>query len=343
MYTHVFVTHAPLQEHLADGIIRDLRLDEGRVLVIRVRGSFVAEEKRPYTVVNGDRFQRSTGLNPFKHRRRNAHILASYRREVTDRLADEYVVYAPMYTYWYLRALAENSDRYFFLEDGFGSLRTVGEMAAALPVSAPGGLRNWLRQRGTLRDQRPAVRTRDALFAGAAGGYVSSPLSFPWLPEERRFVVRNLFTPDYVGQYPGAVILALSRPVESGNISLADYLDLLSYVLGRLRARGLERAYYKLHPLQEAGPHRADYHRVLGGGGTDLTLIALPDHTDVERLAAGNRMTLVTGYSTLALSVHQTGNEVLTYLPEMLRRSAGIRSFLSPSIVRTLGEIANEL
>lgn len=348
MFTHVFVTHANLQLHLTAAIVRDLGLDPDRVLLIQVRGSYGRGERLPFETLNGDRYQRSTGVNPVKHRRRNAAILARFQDEVMSRLAEGYTVLAPMYTYWYLRALAAGAGKYYFLEDGFGSFRTLAELDATLPVerqpALKEGLRNGLRELGLVAAQRIPVTPRQELFRGSAGGFITSPLSFPWLPPGKRHLVSSVFSPGHIGEFDGAVMLCLSCHVEVGNFSLPDYLALQQYVLGRLADRGVQKVYLKYHPLQLNKPNNLRAYRTFfQSPDWGVMVEELSSDHSMERIAASNRITLVTGFSTLTLSVSQTGNQVWTFLPEILRRSEKVRTALPESVVRVVGELAEEL
>ena len=120
-YTHVFSVHSSLQEQLAVALVRDRGIDPAAVLFLCTRGSFRSAEDYPFTAVDGDLYRTNGGYNLAKHRRRNLIANARFTIEVLDELAPEFQVYAPMYTYWYLRLLRERAAAYHVVEDGFGS------------------------------------------------------------------------------------------------------------------------------------------------------------------------------------------------------------------------------
>ena len=322
-YTHVFATHASLQENLVDAIIRRESIDPGRVLVLRVRKSFREGGKHPYTVLNGDRYANNSGWNVPAHRRGNRRKYEVFKQEVLNRLAPDFQMYSPMYTYWYLNVLAAQAAAYHVLEDGLGSFQSREELQRHFDKLK---VRSWKKaiavgkmRAAMLPGQGLSPSRGDALLNGVGRAYGTAAECFPWIDEERRVVLKNVFPPAYVGEYDGATVLGLSCLVEAELMSLTAYEKLLRRVIGKIAARGTRELYVKLHPQQAVRPENAArYRAVLTQTHPELVVRELPQGTGVEALAAGNRIVFITGLSTLAFHVAATGAEVLIYLDDIV-------------------------
>ena len=333
-YTHVFSTHSMLQEQISDAIIREAGIDPGEVLVIRVRGSFRPEERAAYRILDGGRYGSGGGYNVIKHRRRNRAAYQLFEREVLNELADDFQMYSAMYTYWYLVDLKQRSAAYHVLEDGFGSYQTLAEQQsffAQMSATTFGQRLATLRRRAA---QLPVQRVKETDFMGLLRGvtyfYTTSAACFPWVEPERKRVVRRPFVPRYVGVYEGATVLGTSCFVESGFFPLTDYLPMLRGVLQKITNRGITELYVKLHPAQAAHPkNAAAYRAVFTEFGERLRITELPQGTSIESLASGNRITFITGVSTLAFHVEATGAKVLTYLEEVEKIGPHATSYLA--------------
>jgi len=321
-YTHVFSSHSMLQEQLTDAIIREEGLAPENVLVIRARGSFRPEERAAYRILDGGRFATSGGYNIVKHRRRNRAVYELFQREVLNGLAEGFQLYSAMYTYWYLWALKRRSGAYHIMEDGFGSYQTLAEQQTffrTMSTTTLGQRLAVLRRRAAqLPEQRPGKTDFNALLAGAASFCVTSAQCFPWALPERKRVVTQPFLPRWIGEYEGAVVLGTSCFVESKVFPLAEYLPLLRGVLQKIVGRGIGELFVKFHPAQAANTsNAAAYRAVLAEFADRIRITELPQGTSIESLAAGNRITFITGVSTLAFHVEATGATVLSYLEDV--------------------------
>ena len=321
-YHHVFSTHSMLQEQLTDAIIRNAGLDTAEVVVIRVRGSYRAEEEAAYRILDGGTYGTGGGNNVIKHRRRNRAAYERFKREVLDELAPTFQVYSAMYTYWYLRLLAERAADYHILEDGFGSYQSLAEQRhffasrAELPLA--GRLRVWRRRVCQVSAQRPAALDFQRLLDGATSYYTTSPACFPWVEEARKVVVAAPFPPRYVGRYEGATVMGTSCMVETAVLTMEEYLPMLRRVLHKVADRGVTQLYLKFHPAQAGRKaHLKIYRALLAEFAGRMQITELPQGTSIESLAAGNHITFITGVSTLAFHVGATGAEVLSYLKEV--------------------------
>ena len=321
-YTHVFSSHTMLQEQLTDAIIREANLDPDEVLVIRVRGSFRPEERAAYRILDGGRYGVTGGYNVPKHRRRNRAALVRFEQEVLEQLAPDFQIYSAMYTYWYLVELKRRAKQYHVLEDGFGSYQTLEEQksffAQMTATTFSQRLATLRRRMAQLPVQRPGKADFVGLLKGVSLYYTTSAECFPWVEPERKRVVAQPFLPLYAGEYEGETVLGTSCFVESGFFPLEDYLSLLRRVLGKITERGVKELFVKFHPAQAASPkNAAAYRAVLAEFADKMTISELPQGTSIESLAAGSRITFVTGVSTLAFHVYATGATVLSYLEEV--------------------------
>jgi len=322
-YTHVFATHAPLQEHLVDAIIRREDISPDRVLVLRVRKSFREGGKQPYTVVNGDRYANDNGWNMLKHRRENHRKHLLFREEIMSKLAPGFQMYSPMYTYWYLNVLGAKAGAYHVLEDGLGSFQSREELQQHFDKLKVRSLRKAITvakmQVTMLPGQRLSPGLGNDLLDGVGYAYGTAEECFPWIDDKRRVVLKNVFPPAYVGEYEGTTILALSCLVEAKLMPLTAYEELLRKVIGKITARGTRELYFKLHPQQAVHPDNAiRYRTVLTQTNPELIIRELPQGTGIESLAAGNDITFITGLSTLAYHVAATGAEVFIYFDDII-------------------------
>ncbi|MBC6994121.1 hypothetical protein QWY85_18825 [Neolewinella lacunae] len=347
-FAHVFVTHAILQERLTDAIIRQENLDPATVLVIRSRGSYRAGDTAAYPIRNGEEYLAANGRNLLRHRRTNRRRYAHFKAEVLDQVAPDFQVYAPMYTYWYINVLAHHAAAYHVLEDGFGSYQSREELGFYFNFLRVEGwrqqLRAWQARTTMVPGQRLNVGRTIALLDGVGRCYSTLPGCFPWAAPEKRVVVREVFPPQFVGEYTGAYVLGTSCLVESGYIALPVYLTLLRTVLTKIVARGITVLYVKLHPVQARHPENApQYRAVLAEFRDQIELRELPQTTSIESLAAGNRITFITGISTLAFHVAATGSEVLHYHADILRLAPGATDYLAKTGVEIYYRIARPL
>lgn len=323
MIKHVFVTHAVLQERIVDAIIRDKGLLPAEVIVLKVRGSWRQKAPGPYLTLNGEKYMSSSGWNFFKHRARNGEIYAHFKRDVLDRLSPDYEVYSPMYTYWYLRLLKERAKHYSFLEDGFGSYKSLAEYDRLFQKARKSSfskkmsnIRQWL---STLGEQRIRQSLERELLFGANELFISLPGAFSWADQQRVTLLKNVFPPKYVGEYEGCVILGTSTLVEQLKVPLEDYLRMLGQVLNKVIGRGITVLYVKLHPVQSAHRNNAKAYRAFFESFSEqLEIRELPANTEIEGLAAGNNITFITGISTLGFHVAATGATVYSYLDLMV-------------------------
>lgn len=343
-YSHVFATHASLQENLVNAIIRHESIDPERVLVLRVRKSFREGGKHPYAVLNGDRYANNSGWNVPVHRRKNRRKYKLFREEVLERLAPDFQMYSPMYTYWYLNVLAAKAAAYHVLEDGLGSFQSREELQrhfAKLKV------RSWEKaiavgkmRAAMLPGQGLSPGRGNALLDGVGRAYGTAAECFPWIDDGRRVVLKDVFPPAYVGEYEGATVLGLSCLVEAKLMPLATYEELLRKVIGKIAARGTRELFVKLHPQQAVHPENAArYRAVLTRTHPELVVRELPQVTGIESLAAGNRIVFITGLSTLAFHVAATGAEVRIYLDDIYAAAPEIAG----GITRTGEEILRRI
>ncbi len=330
-YSHVFATHALLQEHLVDAIIRDAQILPENVLVIRMRQSFRAGEARPYRVIDGDQFNTTNGRNLPGHRLANRRRCRAFEQQVLAALTPGFMVYSPMYTFWYLNVLAAKASAYHVLEDGFASYLPREEILKYINLTRPfTGRRKWQRQLVTEPLQRTLAPAGQALLEEAGRFYVTSRLGFPWLPDRRRVVVSGTFPPYAPGEYAAAVVWGPGCLVEAGYVTVPVYQSLIRGVMDKLLAAGVTRLYFKWHPTQVAHPANLQaYRAVLTEYQDRLQLVELAQSVSIESLAAGNEITLITGFSTLSFHVAAAGGEVRTYLADILR--------VAPAVGQRLG------
>lgn len=320
-YRYVFATHAKLQEYLADAYIRQRNIPVGEVLLIRNRGTFDMSTDSVCDSIDGDRFLPTNGRNVASHRLENRRREAAFRREVLDRCAADFQVYSAMYTYWYLRLLRRYSAGHHVMEDGLGSFQSLEEFdhffRMAERKDGPWTVARLRRTLSHTRSQRITDIGGRELFATAASFLTTSPLCFPWVSPDRRVVLGNVFPPEFEGAYAGATILGTSCLVEDNMVSLPAYLEMLGGVMDKIGRRGLPRLYYKLHPRQARGRHAEAYRQVIADRLPGLPVTELAQTISIERLAAGNPITLITGLSTLAFHVHGPDRHIVSYLEEV--------------------------
>ena len=320
-YRYLFATHAKLQEYLAEAYVRERGIDPTEVLLIRNRGTYTTAAASACASVDGDRYLPTSGQNFAAHRRANRRREAAFRREVLDRCAPGFRVYSAMYTYWYLRQLRRKSGSHHVMEDGLGSFQSLAEFdhffrQAARP--GPTWTRSQLRRRLCLTAaQRAGDIGGRELFATTGEFLTTSPLCFPWVRPEQRVVLERVFPPQYVGQYRGATILGTSCLVEDGMFTPEAYLRTLGSIVRKIADLGLPALYFKLHPRQARGPHADAYRSAIRAGLPGVAVTELEQTVSIERLAAGNPITLITGLSTLAFHVRGADRRIVSYLDDL--------------------------
>ncbi|WP_020568341.1 hypothetical protein [Neolewinella persica] len=347
-YTHVFSTHAILQEYLTDAIIRQEGIDPERVLVLRVRGSFQPDGTAAYTVLNGDNYQSQGGRNILKHRRFNKRRYASFKTDVLDQLAPGFQMYAPMYTYWYLQVLASKAGSYHVLEDGFGSYQSLEELQRFFDLIVP---QNWQERFAQMRrrmvllpEQKETPGQTIKMLEGVERCYGTLEGCFPWKPVQERVVVKDVFPPSHTGEYEGAWLMATSCLVETGNIDLATYLEILRETLKLVVGRGIKVLYLKLHPAQFRHQENViAYRKVMAEFLGQIDIREMAQNLSLERIAAGNRIHFITGISTLGFHVASTGSEVYRYHEVIERLAPGATDYLAKTGVEIFHRITRPL
>lgn len=347
-YTHVFVTHAILQEYLTEGIIRQENIDPVNVLVLRVRGSYRPGETAVYTILNGADYSNANGRNLLKHRRTNRQRYLRFKAEVLDQLDPDFQIYSPMYTYWYLHVLASRAGAYHVLEDGFGSYQSREELKQYFDLLTPRTLKERLadlqRRALLLPGQRETPGRTIKMLDGVGKCYGTLEGVFPWKSPTERVVVKNVFPASHEGEFSGAWILATSCLVETGYVGLPVYLNILREVLQRVVGRGIGVLYLKLHPAQANHPEHAPIYRDVFSEFSDrIDLRELPQSHSIERIAAGNRINFITGISTLGFHVASTGAEVYRYHEVIERLAPGSTGYLAKTGVEIFHRITHPL
>jgi hypothetical protein len=158
--------------------------------------------------------------------------------------------------------------------------------------------------------------------------------------------VKDVFPAQYSGQYEGALVLATSCLVEAGVMGLPQYLQLLKQVLTTIADRRLTEGplYFKLHPLQAGNKTNAALYRsAIREAAPGLVVEELPQTCSLEALATGNRISLVTGFSTLTFHVAETGAIVYTYLPLILEIAPGSMNYLPKTGLAIFNRITRPL
>jgi hypothetical protein len=347
-YTHVFVTHAILQEYLTEGIIRQENIDPASVLVLRVRGSYKAGEKAAYTILNGGDYSNANGRNLLKHRRTNKQRYLRFKAEVLDQLAPDFQIYSPMYTYWYLNVLASRAGTYHVLEDGFGSYQSLEELSRYFDRLTP---KTWKQRLANLQmralmlpGQRETPGRTIKMLDGVGKCYGTLDGCFPWKAEEDRVVVKHTFPPSHENAFEDAWLMATSCLVEAGLVSLPDYLEILRETFNHVVDRGIKVLYLKLHPTQAGHPkHVLAYREVFAEYADRLDLRELSQDYSIERIAAGNRIKFITGISTLGFHVAATGAEVYRYQEVIDRIVPGFSDYLPKKGVEFFHRITRSL
>lgn len=347
-YTHVFVTHAILQEYLTEGIIRQENIHPKNVLLLRVRGSYRPGEKAAYTILNGGDYSNANGRNILKHRRTNKQRYLRFKADVLDQLAPGFQIYSPMYTYWYLHVLASRAGAYHVLEDGFGSYQSREELKQYFDLLTPKTWKQYLanlQMRALLLPgQRETPGRTIKMLDGVGKCYGTLEGCFPWKGLEDRVVVRDVFPPSHEGEYTDAWLLATSCLVETGYVSLPAYLDILREVLQRAVDRDIKVLYYKLHPAQARHPeHAPAYRNVFAAFSDQIALEELSQEQSIERIATGNQINFITGISTLGFHVASTGAAVYRYHEVIERIAPGATGYLAKTGVDIFHRITRPL
>lgn len=325
-YTHVFATHAMLQEYLVEAIIREAKIPEDQVLVIRMRKSFRQQEDKPYRVIDGDQFNTTNGRNIVGHRLANRQRYQDFKKEVLQQLEPSFQMYSPMYTFWYLNVLADRATEYHVLEDGFASYLPLPEILKYINLTQPFTGRKKLQRQLVMEPlQRKMAPLGKDLLDQADKFYVTSRLGFPWLEAKRQVVLPSVFPSFAPGEYVDAVVWGPGCLVEAGYLSLSAYLGLIRTVMQKLVNRGVTTLHYKFHPTQVAHPkHYQAYQEVVASFSDQLALVPLDQSVSVECLAEGNKITLITGFSTLSFHVAAAGGTVITYLEDIKPLAPGV-------------------
>lgn len=331
--THVFATHAILQERLAAAIVARDGIPAQNVLILKVRDSYRPTENEPFLTLDGGRYRQVDGWNVLRHRATNKATYERFDREVLQLLAPDFQVYSAMYTYWFVRLLAERAAAYHILEDGFGSYQSLAEFGKIFDrMEAVQSKRTIGRVRSRLaldsRQHVPPVNPYE-LLQNAGHYFVTSPHCFPFVEPERRVVLDDVFPARYVGEYEDVTLLATSSLVENEQMELDVYLGVLEQVLQKIRARGVTELYVKLHPVQARHPEYGPRYRSLFATISGLDITELGQDISIESLAAGNRITFITGVSTLGFHVAALGASVYNYRADLEAAAPGATDYLA--------------
>lgn len=345
--THVFATHAILQERLAAAIVEQEGVPAENVLILKVRGSYRPDEKAEFPMVDGGRYMHVDGWNLPKNRARNKSIYETFDRDVLQRLAPGFQVYSAMYTYWFVRLLAERASAYHILEDGFGSYQSLDEFGKIFTqMQAFSWKRILNRVRASLSmDGRQRLPFKDPyeLLEQTGNYYVTSPHCFPFVEPERRVVLNDVFPARYVGEYTGITLLATSSLPENDFIDLDVYMGILRTVLQKIKDQGITRLYVKLHPVQARHPANGPLYRELFASSSELEIIELGQDISLEALAAGNEITFITGISTLAFHLAALGATVYNYHGDILAVAPGSTDYLAAGGMEIFNKITRPL
>lgn len=346
-YTHVFATHAILQERLAAAIVVQLGVAAENVLIIKVRNSYRPEDEPAFTTLDGGRFMRVDGWNLPKNRARNRKVFNDFEHTVLRNLAPDFQVYSAMYTYWFVRLLGQRATAYHILEDGFGSYQSLEEFGEIFDRMSAF---RWRRELGKLRTRLAADPRQMVPFPNpyehlreADKYFVTSPHCFPFVEEERRVVLDGVFPPRYVGEYVGATVLATSSLVENGFVDLETYLEVLRGVIRKMAGRGFTRFYFKLHPVQARHPEYGPVYRKLFSTAEGCEVMEIGQGISLESLAAGNDITFITGVSTLAFHLAALGAEVYTYHADIEAAAPGSTAYLATGGMTIFQDITQPL
>ncbi len=346
-FTHVFATHSLLQERLATAIVAAAKIAPEEVLLLKVRGSYRFDQTSTFASVDGDRYLHRDGWKLWRHRKHNQAAFAAFEKEVLQQLAPEFEVYSAMYDYWFVRLLGGKAATYHILEDGFGSYRSREEFGV---IFARMQATDWRRRIKACRKNLvlapgQVVPQKDPydLLRDAGKYYVTSPQCFPFVTPERRVILEHVFPPSHSGIYDGAYLLATSSMVESKLVPMSAYLEMLREVLQKLSLRGVNKLYVKLHPVQAQHPEHAMLYRACFVDAAGLEVIELGQEISVESLAAGNKITLVTGISTLGFHAAALGAEVLTYYADLAAINPGLAPHLGKSGLALFRQISQPL
>lgn len=345
--THVFATHAILQERLAAAIVEQAGVPAENVLILKVRGSYRPDDHAEFPTLDGGRYMHVDGWNFPENGARNKAIYETFDRDVLQRLAPGFQVYSAMYTYWFVRLLAERASAYHILEDGFGSYQSLDEFGK---IFTEMNAFSWKRAVSRFRNylsldarQRLPFQNPYKLLEGAGNYYVTSPYCFPFVEPERRVVLNDVFPARYVGEYTGITLLATSSLPENDFIDLDVYLGILRTVLQKIKDRGITRLYVKLHPVQARHPGNGPLYRELFASSPELEIIELGQEVSLESLAAGNEITFITGISTLAFHVAALGAIVYNYHADILAVAPRSTDYLATGGMEIFNEVTQPL
>ena len=317
---HVLVTQSPLQDDIILAMFRQGLVDPVKSLIITLRGpSTLTEETAGCPIVDGDAFGRlRTKRHFYKVLKDNYKYIWRYRSAVVRRLAKEYVVYAAMYSTWFLRDLAEHAASVRVLEDGIGSYREWAPWyQACLDWCPPKGshhARSFLHQCSyPVRYRYDQIGMTDLIFS-ADKYYVISPLAFPFANAIRKIILDRVFVADQSGKYDGSIIWATSPLVENKSISMTAYLATLDLVVQKIAARGHLDIYIKLHPRQQIDTFNYEiYKEFLRNNQHGVSIHELSNDTSLERLLMGSQATLLTAISSVMVYAHSFGRPVISY------------------------------
>lgn len=345
--THVFATHAILQERLAAAIVKRDGVPAENVLILKVRGSYRPAKNEAFLTLDGGRYLHVDGWNLPANRRSNGVVYDAFDQEVLQQLAPDFQVYSAMYTYWFVRLLGDRAAAYHILEDGFGSYQTLEEFGAIFTKMTAS---NWKKRIGKLRtrlalDSRQYLPVTDpyTLLENAGKYFVTSPHCFPFIEDDRRVVLDHVFTPDYVGKYPGITLLATSSLVENDQVELETYLGVLRTVLQKIEALGVTRLHVKLHPVQARHPEYGPLYREVFATYPGLEVTEIGQEISLEALAAGNEITFVTGVSTLAFHISALGATVYNYHADIESVAPGSTDYLADGGIEIFHRITRPL
>lgn len=347
-FTHVFATHSLLQVYLVEAIIRQENIDPETVLVLRVRDSYRPEETAAYTILDGGKYSNQNGRNLLKHRRINQQRYARFKAEILNQLVPGFQMYSPMFTYWYLHVLASRAGAYHVLEDGFSSYQSWEELGQYFDLLTP---RNWREHLSSLQrrilmvpGQNESPGRTIKMLDGVGKCYGTLEGCFPWKAPAGRVLVENVFPPQHVGEYTGAWLMGTSCLVEAGRTNLPVYLEILRTALTKIADRGVKTLFLKLHPTQASHPaNAAAYRAVFAEFAGRLEVRELPQHYSLECMAAGNKLTFVTGMSTLGFHVASTGCVVYNYLDVIEAKAPGFMKSLTKTGLEIFQRITRPL
>ena len=317
---HVLVTQSPLQDDIILAMFRQGLVDPAKSLIITLRGpSTLTEDIAGCPIVDGDAFGRlRTKRHFYKVLKDNYTYIWRYRSAVVRRLAKGYVVYAAMYSTWFLRDLAEGAGSVRVLEDGIGSYRAWGPWLKTLedwcppkgshvPRSLLHRLSYPTRYRYEQLDMVNYVQSADTY-------YTVSSLAFPFIEPKRKVVLTSVFPKEQAGQFNGCFIWATSALVEGEILTMEHYLASLRKVIEECSNRKITRIYLKLHPRQRIdSKNYLIYKDFFFEAGNNIEIIELSSSISLERLLSGSDATLLSAISSVMIYGHALGRPVISY------------------------------